>query len=331
MASTEATGGRLGSGRQIRTHRPYQVAILETLLDGEAHHKDEMRVAGIRVCDPFDSLGAFQRKYPEQEMRLDEMSGQEKMDEAIRQQVEGAKILVSKAMSHLVDRGFMEAVTFDGRGDRETYRITDLGRDYIKNPVDTPPTVGKLSRSTSSRDVKEMAPCDICGKPLFVRDPSTWRYGEAWVSNRRNLVRLAKPKKRYAHGDCVKETFSEDARPKAVVTAEVRARMLQVLELVCGRFGLTPDELIENINSRAWPYKDARSVSIYLIRKIFNAPYRAMQPVLGIKQNTMVQRVADMSKRLEDGDATIFFDGARKPLAEVLSELEDQIRETVFQ
>lgn len=203
MASKRLTGGR-----SVRDYYAFQSAMVRSLLDGEVHHKDDVFRAGVVAVKQFDALSAYQRAHPSQDTNLKGMSGQEKMAEAIRQQAEGARLLVGKAMSHLVDRGLMEVVDTDEKGKRLTYRITDKGRTFVANPEETEGQSKSLQVTVTPLQRKsEMKPCAFCDELLYPNDPDSRMLRMVWyqrIGPQRRSIPADSDIKAYAHASCVK-------------------------------------------------------------------------------------------------------------------------------
>lgn len=326
--AVEPGKGRMKSG-QIRTHRPYQVAILSTLLDGEPHHKDEMMMAGMRACNPFDALGAYQRAHPEKERMLDSLGGQARMDEALRQQVEGSRMLISKAMSHLVDRALMSVASRDYKGHRETYMITPKGREYVENP--TPE--GRLVASKTSRQpksaFKESAQCAFCEKEVFKDDPDTWKFAPAWVKSSSgkgiNTARLIAEPTRFAHNACLRDNFEEE-RDSQPLGAD------RILKAVADKFGTTPEEILRKPGYRR--YEIPRKIAYYFARNSRLANGRSVlkkgdRDILGAMFNrpgqTVVGGARDVTEMLAKRDTLIKLESGVETLQKIVEELEQEL------
>lgn len=203
------TSKRLTGGRSVRDHRVFQSAMVSSLLDGEVHHKDDIFRAGVAAVKQFDALAAYQRAHPSRDADLKTMTGQEKMAEAIRQQAEGARLLVGKAMSHLVDRGLMEVVDMDHKDRRLTYRITEKGRTFVESPEETvgQSRTGLVSVAPLQRR-SDQKPCFFCEEMLYPDDIETRALRMVWyqrVGGSRRAIPADSDIKAYAHAECVKD------------------------------------------------------------------------------------------------------------------------------
>lgn len=115
--------------------RGYQEAILRAMEDGLPHHRDELTRIGVAAVDPHYALSMYQQKHKAKaESRFAGMTNEQRFAEIERQRYEGAKLQVSKFLSHMETRLLAEVVEFAPpaagklREKRISFRITDRGR-----------------------------------------------------------------------------------------------------------------------------------------------------------------------------------------------------------
>lgn len=123
--------------------RDYQEAILRAMEDGLPHHRDELTRIGIAAIDPQYALSMYQQaKKNKAEERFEGLVGEARFAEIERQRYEGAKMQISKCLSHLEDGRLLEVVEFapptraNGRPKRVRFRITDRGRSRLSGASD---------------------------------------------------------------------------------------------------------------------------------------------------------------------------------------------------
>ena len=216
--------------------RDYERAILEVLADGAEHDKESLRDAGVRACSSGHALGQYQRDNRDES--LAGLSVEEHLRAVVRQEVKGAKILVGKALSHLVDRNLMEVTEWCLRGDKSVrtrdvavtaqwleegkavnrilYRITENGEKRLKVNDADPKAVEAFEAERRSETVRKQW-AKMTPEQRAQRASNTWK--NTTHEERSERSRKAAETRR-DKGEDISET---NRRGKAKMTPEERS------------------------------------------------------------------------------------------------------------
>lgn len=133
-------------------------AMLETMVDGEEHAREILVDIGARACSPDYALGMWQRaqrtpsRADKVKVDFDALTREDQLKEIATQEVKGARMQATKALSHLESFGCIEPVGLttgpSGRVLRRSFRITQRGRERLVSD-DLPPR--KLTEITAEQ------------------------------------------------------------------------------------------------------------------------------------------------------------------------------------
>lgn len=209
-------------------------------------------LAGVRACSSAHALGQYQRDNKDKSIEGESVS--ERLQSIARQEVLGARTLVQKGLSHLVDRKLMEATQFAfkrGRKVRTHYRLTDRGR--MKLAVDDLPEEeierieSEARRKKISRTKRQLTPEQ--------RSEAARRAAQARTPEQRSEIsrRAAQTRKERAAARSPEERKAVSAkgwetrkRKEAERKARVEAEVTEILKTNEPR---TPAELFKELRS----------------------------------------------------------------------------------